>query len=208
VKEFLENLNIEDLMELEPESTPVSDNIITADDCSIVVVGIGRRAYVNSIEGRASLLSDCTRYNQMDLYEQVLTVWGTNPTVIEPEEEPKSLEQLKAEKLEELENAFDTAVKGSFATIEGYNMQFDVTDSLKMQGAMQLMEATGATEGYITQANDVTEYHVPLATMKAVLVEMLAAYAQCHARKQELRAQINAAQNMNELNAIQISWPV
>lgn len=120
-----------------------------------------------------------------------------------------TLEELKTNKLNELESSFNTRVSGS-VTINpgGYLMQFDTSDSLKMQGAITLMETTGQTEGYLTQADDTTIYHVPLATMKAVLVEMLAAYAQCHARKQELRSQINAAKNEDELNAIELTWPV
>ena len=38
--------------------------------------------------------------------------------------------------------------------------------------------------------------------------KMLAAYAACHARKQELRALINAAQTEEELDEIVITWPV
>ena len=44
--------------------------------------------------------------------------------------------------------------------------------------------------------------------MELVKLEMLAAYAACHARKQELRTAINAAQNENELNVIAIDWSV
>jgi hypothetical protein len=87
-------------------------------------------------------------------------------------------------------------------------MQFDTSDSLKMQGAIQLLEATGQTEGYLTQADDTTVYHMSLETMRAVLVEMLAAYAACHARKQEVRAAINAAQSKEDLDTIEIAWPV
>lgn len=115
---------------------------------------------------------------------------------------------LKTEKCEKLSAAFDERVAGSFTTSNGYLMQFDTSDSLKMQGAIQLLEATSATEGYLTQADDTTVYHVPLDTMKDVLVEMLAAYAQCHARKQEVRALINSAQTAEDLDEIVISWPV
>ena len=87
-------------------------------------------------------------------------------------------------------------------------MQFDTSDSLKMQGAISLMEATGATEGYLTQADDTTVYNVPLAAMKTVLVEMLGAYAACHARKQELRAAIISAETIEDLDAIEITWPL
>lgn len=119
-----------------------------------------------------------------------------------------TLEDMRESKMAEMMSSFNQHVSGSIVTKGGYKMQFDTSDAIKMQGAIQLLEATGATAGYLTQADDTTIYHVPLETMKAVLVEMLAAYAQCHARKQELRAQINAAQNVEELNAIQIAWPV
>lgn len=118
------------------------------------------------------------------------------------------LDVLKDEKLEEVDIAFNNRVRGAVTTTQGYLMQFDTSDSLKMQGAITLMEAIGQTEGYLTQADDTTVYHVPLETMRAVLVGMLGAYAQCHARKQALRSQINAAQNEEELNAFEITWPV
>ena len=120
----------------------------------------------------------------------------------------QTLDELHESRLSEMQCSFNNRVSGSFSTSQGYLMQFDVSDSLKMQGAIMLMETTGQTEGYLTQADDTNVYHVPLETMKAVLVEMLAAYAQCHARKQELRTAINAAQNVDELNAIRITWPV
>lgn len=120
----------------------------------------------------------------------------------------QTFDDLKALKFAELENSYDEHVSGSFTTTQGYLMQFDTSDSIKMQGAITLMESVGAKTGYITQANDVTIYNIPLETMKAVLVEMLNAYAQCHARKQELRSFINNAQTKEELDEILISWPI
>ncbi len=143
-------------------------------------------------------------------------VWQTRPggyytpeewAALHPPPAP-TLEELRESKMAEMQSSFNRRVSGFITITGGHVMQFDVSDSLKMQGAITLMETTGQTEGYLTQADDTTVYNVPLATMKAVLVEMLAAYAQCHARKQELRAQINAAQNVEELSAIQITWPV
>ena len=115
---------------------------------------------------------------------------------------------LKTDKLDMLEASFDERVQGAFTTSQGYLMQFNTSDSLKMQGAITLMEAVGSSTGYITQANDVTKYNIPIETMKQVLIEMLNAYAKCHARKQELRKQINDAQSKEELAEITISWPV
>lgn len=118
------------------------------------------------------------------------------------------LDALKTEKCEELRAAFDARVTGSFETSQGYKMQFDTSDAIKMEGAIKLLEATGATEGYLTQADDTTVYNVPLGTMKAVLIEMMTAFAACHARKQELRALINNAKTAEDLDEIIISWPV
>ena len=143
-------------------------------------------------------------------------VWQTKPdgyftpaewAALHPQPEP-TLEEVRESKMAEMMSSFNQRVSGAFTTMGGYQMQFDISDSLKMQGAITLMETTGQTEGYLTQADDTTVYNVPLETMKAVLVEMLAAYAQCHARKQEIRAQINEAQTEEELNAIRITWPV
>lgn len=120
-----------------------------------------------------------------------------------------TLDDLKVARLNELKDSFNTRVSGTVTINPGeFLMQFNISDSLKMQGAITLMEMTGQGEGYLVQADNTTIYHVPLETMKHVLVEMLAAYAQCHARKQELRAAINAAQDEEELDAIDITWPV
>lgn len=124
------------------------------------------------------------------------------------EDDPRVLGNVKQRKLAGLVAAFDEHVAGSFTTSQGYLMQFDTSDAIKMEGAIKLLETTGATEGYLTQADDTTVYHVPLDTMKAVLIEMMSAFAACHARKQELRAAINSAETVEELDAIKITWPL
>lgn len=124
------------------------------------------------------------------------------------EDDPRVLDSAKQAKIAELGASFDERVAGSFTTSHGYLMQFDTTDAIKMEGAIKLLETTGATEGYLTQADDTTVYNVPLDEMKAVLVEMMTAFAACHARKQELRTLINAAQTAEDLDEIIISWPV
>ena len=143
-------------------------------------------------------------------------VWASKPDgYFTPEEwaalhpAPKpTLEEVRENKLNELVYSFNTRVSGSVTTTGGYKMQFDTNDSIKMQGAIQLLEATGATEGYLTQADDTTVYNVTLDTMKTVLIEMMSAFAACHARKQELRAAIKDAKTVEELDAIKITWPV
>lgn len=119
-----------------------------------------------------------------------------------------ALADFKICKLNEMQTSFVSRVSGSYICSCGWPMQFDRSDTLAVEGAIQLMKATGQHTGYLTDANDVTHYDLPLATIETVKLEMLGAYAACHARKQELRAAINAAQTKEDLEAIEISWPV
>lgn len=119
-----------------------------------------------------------------------------------------TLQELKQSKIGDVCYSFDNRVNAPMTTSQGYSMQFNTTDAIKMEGAINLLEATGQTEGYLTQADDTTVYNIPLDTMKAVLIEMMSAFAACHARKQELRTLINAAQTAEDLDEIIISWPV
>ena len=197
--ELINNLNLEDLV-------IDNSNIINKDDCSIEIEGIGRRAYINSERGREALRKDCEEYNRTDLYENVIEIWGENPTIVEPEEAPKSLDQLKQEKFDELESRFTERVKGSFITDEGYKMQFNTDDSLKMFGAIQLLESQNAESGYITDADDNTHYEVPVSVMKSVQNQMLKKYAECHLLKQQYRAQIESAKTKENLEQLHFTF--
>ena len=116
--------------------------------------------------------------------------------------------ELKERKLAELSASFNARVAGSFVTSQGFEMQFDRSDSLAVEGMIKLMEATGETVGYLTQANDLTVYGVSLDTIKDVLVQMLKMYARCHAKKQEYRTWINACETKEGLDGIEFVWPV
>lgn len=122
---------------------------------------------------------------------------------IEPK---KTLDQLKQEKLDELESRFTERVKGSFITDEGYKMQFNESDCNKLNGAIVLMENLNNTTGYLTDADDNTHYDIPLATMKSVQNQMLNKYAQCHLLKQQYRALIEAADDEEALADIEFQF--
>ena len=117
-----------------------------------------------------------------------------------------TFDEVKAMKLNELEYKFESAVKGSFTTTEGYNMQFDETDCNKMNGSITLNEAMGIESDYLVQADNVVIENVPLATMKNVLLQMLKQYKSMHLKKQIFRAQINAATTKEELNSIEFTF--
>ena len=123
----------------------------------------------------------------------------------EPTPPEPTFERLKERKLIELISAFEARVSGSTDITVGettYTMQFNRSDSLAVQGLIELMESTGQTTGYLTQADDTTVYDVPLEDIKQVLIGMLKAYAECHAKKQEYRTQINACSTKEELDEI------
>ena len=119
-----------------------------------------------------------------------------------------TLEELRQNKLAQLNILFEEQVSGAFTCSLGWPMQFNRSDTLAVEGAIQLLKSQNEHTGYLTDANDETHYGVPLETMETVKLEMLQAYARCHAHKQELRKSINNAQSKEELAEITISWPV
>ena len=182
----------------------MSYEVIDVCDKSIVidVEGLGVRTYKNSILGREQLAIDAEEYNLHPIYEDIIYQWR-NELI---EKDVITLDDLKADKQNELNDAFNEAVEGSFITTEGYKMQFNTDDSLKMFGAIQLLESSGLESGYITDADDITHYDIPVATMKSVQNQMLNKYAQCHLLKQQYRALIEAASDQEALEDIEFEF--
>ncbi len=73
---------------------------------------------------------------------------------------------------------------------------------LSVDGAIELAQANEQTSLYLTDANDVTHEGVSIADAQTTLMEMMAAFAQAHAKKQTLRAQIDAAQTVEDVEAV------
>ena len=111
-------------------------------------------------------------------------------------------EQARERKYSEISQAHKEHVAGSVMTSHDFPMQFDMKDSLMVEGAIKLAQASGATTIYLTDAEDVTHYDIPLADAQTVLLEMSTAFAQAHAKKQTLRAEIAQATTEAELNVI------
>ena len=114
------------------------------------------------------------------------------------------LEDIKATKKQEIAAAFGAHIAGSVMVSLGYPMQFDTRDTLMVRGAIELAQAVDQATLYLTDANDVTHEGVSIADAQATLMEMMAAFAQAHAKKQELRALIDAAQTVEDVEAV--SW--
>jgi len=114
------------------------------------------------------------------------------------------LDAAKVAKKHEIAAAFDAYIAGSVMVSLGYPMQFNTRDTLMVRGAIELAQATEQTTLYLTDALDVTHEGVSVAEAQATLMEMMAAFAQAHAKKQELRALIDAAQTVEDVESV--SW--
>lgn len=113
-------------------------------------------------------------------------------------------EQARERKYDEISRSYKEHVAGSVMTSLGFPMQFDMKDSLMVEGAIKIAQVTGATTIYLTDANDVSHHDIALADAQTVLLEMSTAFAQAHAKKQMLRDDISKAQTQSDLD--RISW--
>lgn len=111
-------------------------------------------------------------------------------------------EDLRNRKYREISQAHKEHVAGSVVTSLGFPMQFDLNDSLMVEGAIKLAQANQAEAIYLTDAEDVTHYDISLADAQTVLLEMTTAFAEAHAKKQTLRERIAEAQTQSDLDAI------
>ena len=113
-------------------------------------------------------------------------------------------EQARERKYDEISRSHKEHVAGSVMTSLGFPMQFDMKDSLMVEGAIKIAQASGVTTIYLTDAEDVTHYDIPLADAQTVLLEMSTTFAMAHAKKQMLRERIAEAQTQSDLD--RISW--
>lgn len=177
---------------------------ITKNDCSVVIDGIGRRAYINNTSGRAALLADCTEHNAMDVYAEVMAIWGETPTVPdEPLPPEPTLEELKTQKKAEIAAArYEAETAGT--TVNGVLIDTGRDSQALITGAALAAVIDGeyslnwkTTNGFI---------HLTAPEIIAVAQAVRAHVQSCFDREGELVAQVDAAQNTEELDAIEISF--
>ena len=113
-------------------------------------------------------------------------------------------EQARERKYDEISRSHKEHVAGSVMTSLGFPMQFDMKDSIMVEGAIKIAQVNQAEAIYLTDAEDVTHYDIPLADAQTVLLEMSTAFAMAHAKKQVLRDDISKAQTQSALD--RISW--
>lgn len=121
-------------------------------------------------------------------------------------EDTKALDDVKFDQLTAISAGYrNYDASGVAMTSKGFPIQVGQDHVTKLDGAIRFAELMGASEIYITDANDVTHDGISLKDAQAILAEIMGAALQAHALKQKLRAQINAAETVEDVRAV--IWP-
>lgn len=179
------------------------NNIFTPRDCSLVLKGIGRRSYLNSPSGRAELRADCNEHDAMDVYTEVMAVWGDAPTIADEVIPEPTFDELKAAKYVEIAAARYDAETGG-CTVDGVTIATD-------RGSQALLTAAVVTARldpeFSTRWKCADGRFVTLDAMqlRAIGDAVIAHVEACFAREGELCELIDAATTPEELDAIKWS---
>jgi hypothetical protein len=143
----------------------------------------------------------------LDGVETEITEYGPLPEGWSDSSPPPTLEEAKAAKLAEISAAYNTFdAAGTVRTSAGYPIQIGQAHVSKLDGAIRFAEMAGASEIYITDADNVTHYDVSLADAKGILMEQMGAALAAHLKKQTLRAEVDAAVTVEDVEAI--AWEI
>lgn len=181
-------------------------NLITHNHCSIEIDGIGRRAYINSLSGRAALLADCTTHDAKDVYNEVMTIWGETPTVPDKPLPPEpTLEELKAQKKNEIAAArYKREIAGT--TVNGVLIDTGRDSQALITGAALAAVLDGNYS--LNWKTDAGFIHLTAPEIIAVAQAVRAHVQACFDREGELVALVDKAETKEDLDEIIISWPV
>ena len=159
--------------------------------------------YENTPSGRAAILADCTAQQRLDLYDSVMQIWGDTPTL--PDPVPITLEDLKAQKKAEIAAA-RYAAETAGTTVNGVLIDTGRDSQALITGAAL---AAMLDDGYSLNWKTATGFiHLSAQEIIAVAQAVRAHVQSCFDREGELVAQVDAAKTENDLDAIEITWPV
>lgn len=125
--------------------------------------------------------------------------------VIERPAPPDPVAVRKAEKLEELNTAWLEAEASGTVTVDGITIDATSRSNRDIEGLIVSMESQG-TETTLFCAADNSFHEVTLAQLKDFQLAVIGLGQRLYARKWELRIAIEAAETLEELEAIAISF--
>ena len=180
-------------------------NYINKNNCSLVINGIGRRAYVNTPNGREELAHDLTGKDEK-LISEVLSVWGEVSTVEDDPAPPQlTFDELKMQKKAEIAAA-RYARETAGTTVNGVLIDTGRDSQALITGAAL---AAVIDSGYSLNWKTASGFiHLTAPEIIAVAQAVRAHVQACFDREAELCALVDAAETAEDLDEIIISWPV
>lgn len=175
-------------------------NYINANNCSVVIDGIGRRAYANSAAGRAQLSVDLTGVDDA-LLADVLAAWGDAPTI--PDDPAPTFDELKAAKRDEIAAARYAAETGGIE-VDGVTIATDRGSQALLTAAvvMARLDPEFKTQW---KCADGRFKQLDAFQLRSIGDAVIAHVEACFAREGELCELIDAAQTPEDLDAIKWS---
>ena len=177
-------------------------NIITKNNCSLVIVGIGRRSYINSKRGRERLAQDLTGKDDA-LLAEVLSVWGNTPTVEDEPAPSLTFDELKAQKKAEIA-AVRYAREIAGTTVNGITIDTGRDSQALITGAA--LAAVIDPQYSLNWKTAAGFIHLTATEIIAVAQSVRAHVQSCFDREAELVALVDAAQTAEELDAIEVKF--
>lgn len=160
-----------------------------------------KRYYENTNTGRAAILADCTAMQRIDLYDEVMKIWGDAPTL--PDPVPMTLDDFKTQKKSEIAAArYAAETSGTMAN--GVTIDTGRDSQALITGAA--LAAVIDSSYSLNWKTDAGFIHLTATEIIAVAQAVRAHVQSCFDREGELVAQADAAQNVEELEAIEITF--
>ena len=175
----------------------MSKNIITPESATIYLDEYNKTCFENSAEGRRVMEEHLSLMGMTDTIAEILSVWGDSPTVV------PSFAELKAEKRAEIAAA---RYEREIAGVEVNGILLDTgrdSQALITGAALAAMLDSEYSLNWKTESGFI---HLTAPEIIAVAQSVRAHVQSCFDREGELVAQVDAAQNAEELDAIEISF--
>lgn len=139
-----------------------------------------------------------------------LTLMKYGVVITEEADENSNIDKLasaKATRKTELLDAFNAKVKGRTEISLHDNtifMQFDESDCMKVRAAIDLMQYTNQSIGYLVDSDDNKIDNVSLNDMLSVYTEMLLAYNAAYSKFKNTLVLIENASTVSEVEAVSL----